>query len=151
MQFIEPSLEIIVSKLERLKETDKPLWGSMSAQRMVEHLSDSIKLACGDHSIPLQISEDKVKWAQDFLRTDQPLPKNFEAVFAKPETPVRNNNIQSAISDFKSDWRNFESHFAMQPQSTTLHPYFGELDFELWKLMQAKHITHHLEQFRIGI
>ena len=151
MQFIEPKLDIIVLKLERLKETDKPLWGSMSAQRMVEHLSDSLKLAYGDHTIPLQIPENKVKWAQDFLRTDQSLPKNFEAVFAKPETSVRNNNIQSAISDFKSDWRNFESHFAKQPTTKTLHPYFGELDFELWKLMQAKHITHHLEQFGIVV
>ncbi|MEJ6615513.1 MAG: hypothetical protein QNL61_01235 [Crocinitomicaceae bacterium] len=151
MQFIEPKLEIIVSKLERLKETDKPLWGSMSAQRMVEHLSDSIRLAFGDHSISLQIPEDKVKWAQDFLRTDVPLPKNFEAVFAKPKTPFRNNNIQSAISDFKSDWRNFESHFAMQPETKTLHPYFGELDFELWKTMHSKHITHHLEQFGVVV
>lgn len=151
MQFIDPSINTIVSKLERLKETDQPLWGSMSAQRMVEHLSDSLRLACGDHDIPLQIPENKVQWAQDFLKTDQPLPKNFEAVFAKPETPVRNNNIQSAIADFKSDWRNFEGHFAAKPNSTTLHPYFGELNFELWKLMQAKHITHHLAQFGIII
>ena len=151
MQFIEPSLDVIISKLERLKESDKPLWGIMSAQRMVEHLSDSLKLACGDHSIPLQIPENKVKYAQDFLRTDAPLPRNFEAVFAKPDTPVRNNNIQSAISDFKSDWRNFENHFSMQPKTTTLHPYFGDLDFELWKLMQAKHITHRLAQFGIEV
>ena len=37
----------------------------------------------------------------------------------------------------------------MQPKTTAIHPYFGDLDFELWKLMQAKHITHHLAQFNI--
>ena len=29
--------------------------------------------------------------------------------------------------------------------------FFGELDFELWKIMHSKHITHHLEQFGIGV
>lgn len=151
MPFIEPSLDIIVAKFERLKPTDKPLWGTMSPQRMIEHLSDTLILSCGDHSIPLQIPEEKVQRAQDFLKSDMPMPKNFEAVFAKPETPLRNNNIESAISDFKSDWRNFENHFKINPKAKTLHPYFGELDIELWKTTHSKHITHHLEQFGIGI
>ena len=151
MSFIEPVLAVIVSKLERLDASKKPLWGSMSPQRMVEHLSDSIRLSLGDHSIPLQIPENKVQWAQDFLKSENPMPKNFEAVFAKAETGLRNNNLESAISDFKSDWRNFEHHFSMKPKEKTLHPYFGELDFELWKTMQSKHITHHLEQFGIHV
>lgn len=151
MKFIEPSLEVIVSKFEHLNLEDKPLWGIMSSQRMIEHITDTLILCRGDHSIPLQIPVDKVSKAQDFLRSEMPLPKNFEAVFAKPETGLRNNNIQSAISEFKSEWRNFENHFTISPKDKTLHPYFGELDFELWKIMHSKHITHHLEQFGIGV
>jgi len=151
MPFIEPSLAIIVSKFERLNASDKPLWGSMSAQRMIEHLTDTLILSRGDHSIPLQIPEEKVKFAHDFLRSDLPMPKNFEAIFAKAETPVRNNNIQSAIAEFKSEWRNFENHFKISPKAKTLNPYFGELDIELWNLLHSKHITHHLEQFGIGV
>lgn len=151
MAFIEPSLGIIVSKLERLKPYDKPLWGTMSSQRMIEHLSDSVRLSCGDHSIPLQIPEEKVQWAQDYLKSESPMPKNFIAVFAKPETPLRCNNIDSAISDFKSDWRDFENHYKINPKAIALHPYFGNLDFELWRKMHSKHITHHLEQFGIGV
>jgi len=30
---------------------------------------------------------------------------------------------------------------------TTLHPVFGELNFEEWILLHYKHVTHHLKQF----
>lgn len=151
MQFIEPTLDTIVSKLEQLHADSKPLWGQMSAQRMVEHLTDTFILCRGNHSIPLQIPADKVQRAQDFLKSDAPMPKDFNAIFAPSNEPIRNSNFTEAIEELKTEWTKFIAFFEGHNNQKTLHPYFGELDFELWKRMHSKHITHHLEQFSISI
>lgn len=151
MQFIQPNLAIIVSKFEQLKDNDKPLWGSMSAQRMIEHLTDTLVLCRGNHSISLKIPEENVPRAMRFLQSEHPMPKNFNVTFATPEMSIRNKSIQEAITEFKNEWNAFENHFKTNPGLKTLHPYFGELDIELWLMLHSKHISHHLEQFGVEV
>ncbi len=150
MNFIEPSLNAIAGKLEMITATHQPLWGQMSAQRMIEHLSDTIILSKGNHTIQLAIPEDKVERAQQFLLSEHPMPKDFNVSFATPEMSIRNNSIEEALDEFKNAWRSFEEFFSGH-KGTTLHPYFGNLNYELWLRMHSKHITHHLAQFGINV
>jgi hypothetical protein len=67
MEFIEPNLEVILQHLEKLSADTTHLWGEMSAQRMVEHLSDSLQMAVGKNTFPLEIPEDRIPRMKEFL------------------------------------------------------------------------------------
>ncbi|MDX2361114.1 MAG: DUF1569 domain-containing protein [Crocinitomicaceae bacterium] len=147
MNFITPTIDIIVDKLETLNSEMQPLWGSMTVLRMVEHLSDAVELSIGGHDFQLELPEDKIERAQQFLGSEHPMPKNFNVKFATPEMTTRNSNLADAIEEFKTKWASFTQHYEDNVSSTGLHPNFGKLNHQQWLRLHSKHITHHLEQF----
>jgi hypothetical protein len=147
MNFIDPTLESILIKFEKLTPDTEAKWGNMSAQRMVEHLSDSLKMATGQIIFPLEISEDRIPRMKEFLQSEKPMAKNIEVPFAKKDEILRSTNLELALDELAENWIAFEEYFSEDEQNTTLHPYYGKLNYEEWKRLHAKHFTHHLQQF----
>lgn len=145
--FIEPDIEQLLSKLDTLKESQLPLWGSMNAQQMVEHLSDSLKISSGKLIFPLEISEEKIPKMIQFLESEHPMPKNFEVSFAHKNEPLRHEEMALAIDEFLLEWIDFEEYFSNTSATATVHPYYGPLNFEQWLRLHSKHFTHHFTQF----
>ena len=145
--FIEADIETILNKLSTLEETRKPIWGSMSAQRMVEHLTDSVKVASGKIIIDLLIPEEKIEKMQLFLASDKPMAKNIEVPFATKDTELRHSEIDLAIDELTEEWCDFQELFEENENMKTVHPYYGALNYEQWKRLHSKHFTHHFEQF----
>ena len=145
--FIEADIETILNKLSTLEETQKPVWGSMSAQRMVEHLTDSVKVASGKIILDLLIPEEKIEKMQLFLASDKPMAKNIEVPFAKKDTELRHSEIDLAIDELTEEWCDFQELFEENENMKTVHPYYGALNYEQWKRLHSKHFTHHFEQF----
>lgn len=150
MTFIEPKLNSVLEKIDHLDEKMQPIWGQMSAQRMIEHLSDTLLLSYTDHKFPQVIPEEKVHKAQRFIFSDLPMPKNFEVPFASNDIPLRNSNFINAIEEFKDCWIEFEEYFKTHTEKKTLHPNFGYLSYDQWLRIHSKHVTHHLNQFGIN-
>lgn len=149
MKPINLTIEYVITKLDDLNENTSPDWGTMSAQRMIEHLSDTFDLAMDKFDTRLEIPEDKIEKAQSFILSEHPMPQNFKASFAKDDTPLRNDEIELAIDEFVSKWLQFDEYFEEDSNKKTLHPYFGELDYKLWSKLNDKHIYHHLKQFNL--
>ncbi|MCF8408236.1 MAG: DUF1569 domain-containing protein [Crocinitomicaceae bacterium] len=147
MNFIEPTLETILVNLENLTPETEALWGSMSAQRMVEHLSDSLKMAVGQIVFPLEVPEDRIPRMKEFLLSDKVMAKNSEVPFAKKDQELRCADLELAIDELAENWVEFEEYFSEDEQRSTLHPYYGNLNFDEWNRLHAKHFTHHLQQF----
>ena len=148
--FIELSKVNILSYLKKIHNSQKPLWGRMSAQRMIEHLSDIVLISRTlNHKYSLKINPEKIERAQSFILTEKPLPKNFKVSFASDEKFLRNSSLSEAIIEFEFEWDQYLYFFQSNPNKKTLHPYFGELDFKLWNLLHAKHFTHHFIQFNL--
>ncbi|MDG1841223.1 MAG: hypothetical protein P8I93_02625 [Crocinitomicaceae bacterium] len=146
--FIELSKVNILNYLNKINNSQKPLWGNMSSQRMIEHLSDIVVISRSlNYKYPLQINPEKIELAQGFIYSDKSLPKNFKVSFASDEKRIRNKNISQAIIEFESEWDQYLKFFKSNPNVKTVHPYFGKLDFELWNRLHAKHFTHHFIQF----
>jgi hypothetical protein len=145
--FIEPNIESILAKLASLESTTKPLWGAMSAQRMVEHLTDSVKVASGKIIIDLLIPEDKIEKMQLFLESDKPMARNIAVPFASKDTELRHSEIDLAIDELTEEWCDFQELFEENENVKTVHPYYGPLNYEQWKRLHSKHFTHHFEQF----
>ncbi len=145
--FIEANIETILAKLASLESTTKPLWGAMSAQRMVEHLTDAVRMSNGKESFELEIPADRIEKMQLFLASDKPMAKNIEVAFAGKDVPLRHSEIELAIDELTEEWCDFEEVYDENPELTNIHPYYGQLNFDQWKRIHAKHFTHHFEQF----
>lgn len=147
MTFVEMEITEILRILDNLNPDAQPQWGNMSAQRMVEHLTDIVKISSGKTKLPLEVPEDRIEKMQAFLDSDKPMARNIEVPFAKKDEELRNEEIELAIDEFLLEWIDFEEHFVEDPQRTELHPYYGNLNFDQWCRLHSKHITHHFEQF----
>lgn len=147
--FIETDLETVLSHLNKLTADKKPSWGKMSAQRMVEHLTDTLRIATGENPQELLIPEEKVERMVAFLYTDKPMAQNMEVPFAKDGTPLRHEELELAIDEFVDVYLEFQELFAQNPALKTTHAYYGPLNYEQWDLLNKKHLTHHFTQFGI--
>lgn len=149
MEFIEIDISEIIPKLDKLTLETKPFWGDMSAQRMVEHLTDTIKIASGKIKFPLEVPEDKIEKMQAFLDSDKPMARGIVVPFAKKNEELRNEEIELAIDEFLLEWLDFDEHYAENESRTEAHPYYGQLNYQQWCRLHSKHLTHHFEQFGI--
>ena len=57
--------------------------------------------------------------------------------------------MEEAVADLSRSVEAFETYFKVDPDIRTMHPVFGELNFEEWVLLHYKHVTHHLRQFEL--
>jgi hypothetical protein len=147
MSFVNCDLESFLAILSKLEESTSPAWGFMSAQRMVEHLTDGVNMSMGNGDFMLEIPEDRISKMVQFLDSDKPMAQNIQVSFAKPDAPLRNADLDDAIDEFTLAWVDFEELYENQLEFTALHPYYGILDFEQWKRLHSKHFTHHFNQF----
>ena len=150
MTFLDPTLESFQKHISKLTAETPAEWGRMSAQGMVEHLSDWLDLASTpDNGFSLEIPEDKVPKAQAFLFSEHPLPRNFQVKFLPPETNHRNESLPEAIEEFESKWSAFEEFHKNNPGVEIMHPSFGMLDHKKLMALHGKHMTHHFQQFNL--
>lgn len=145
--FIEPNIETLLSISSKLNKDSKPLWGSMNAQRMIEHLTDLLKVSTKEIEQEILIPSEKIPQMHEILASDKPMPKNFEVPFAPKDAPIRNEELDLAIDEMVDKWLAFEELFEENPDLTINHAYYGPLNFEQWKRLHAKHFTHHFQQF----
>jgi len=145
--FIEPNIEVILNLVSNLDTSIKPVWGAMSAQRMVEHLANSIKISNGKILLEQVTPDDKLDHMISFLESDKPMAKNIEVSFSGKDVPLRHEEIDLAIDELVEEWIDFEEIFGSQQNLKIPHPYYGPLDFSQWQRLHSKHFTHHFEQF----
>lgn len=145
--FIEPNIELILSTVSTLDASQKPLWGAMSAQRMIEHLTESVQVSSGKIELDQITPDDKLDRMISFLESDKPMAKNIEVSFAGKDVPLRHEELELAIDELVEEWIDFEELYASEEGLKIPHPYYGPLNFEQWLRLHSKHFTHHFEQF----
>lgn len=144
--FITPQLDEILEKMNHLDSDTSPNWGSMNALQMVEHLSDLNFISSEKVVLPLQTPEKYLPKYLQFLDGEDKMPRNFKVDFVTV-ADTRHDHLDDAIDEFVESWLAFEDCFEENPSKTVMHPLYGPLNFEQWKRLHSKHITHHLEQF----
>ena len=55
--------------------------------------------------------------------------------------------MDEALKKLSESIAYFEYFFKDDADKKTLHPVFGELNYEEWVLLHYKHVMHHLRQF----
>lgn len=125
-------------------------WGKMNAQQMLEHVSAFFNVSTGKIKFELVTPEEQLPKFKAFLLSDKEFRENTkapESVIGAEPLPLRYANLQEALTKLAESIAGFETYFNDGTGKKTLHPVFGELNYEEWVLLHYKHVMHHLRQF----
>jgi hypothetical protein len=117
---------------------------------MVEHVTAFFNVSIEKIKFPLVTPVEHLPKFKEFLLSDKQFRENTQAptsVIGEDPLPLRYENMEQAVSKLADSVSNFEAYFKDNPDRKTVHPVFGELNFEEWVLLHYKHVTHHLRQF----
>ena len=142
-------LVTMLDALDRLTISKKPVWGKMTAQEMVEHLSDLLIMSRGLNNFTPNENDETFARRQQFLYSDKEMARNIVIPFRKDIIELRHNELELSIDEFTIEWLNFIEYYEENPGATETHPYYGELDFEKWGKLHVKHFKHHFQQFEL--
>ncbi|MEZ5002336.1 MAG: hypothetical protein R2730_04795 [Chitinophagales bacterium] len=135
--------------LRTLQPTDRPLWGMMTPQHMIEHLIFIYENSLGERAVNLLIEEEKLPKYLSFLRSNYGFSQNFKFGMI-PENelvPLKYGSIDLAIKALEQKIHSFFELINADYLQYTLHPYYGKLNRVDSILFQFKHTMHHLMQF----
>ena len=150
MTFIDFTDDALINKLlNKLQVEQRPLFGQMSPQHMVEHLSILISVSTGKRKVPQMTPAEKLPKLLAFLHSDNPLPVNFKAPFIKGLPPLSFPNLETAVDRLKKSIQDFKIYYDLNPQNLNIHPVFGPLNRPQWERFHSKHFTHHFRQFNL--
>ena len=148
MSYIAFDVPTLEGYLKGLTPDHRPLWGSMNAQQMVEHLSMIIDVAVGRIEMELITPDKYLAKSKAFLMSDKPMPVEYNAPFLKEsDFDIRADSFEASKQTFYQQIRDFEAYYEAHPEAIHMHPNFGPLNGEEWHWLQRKHCTHHLKQF----
>lgn len=125
-------------------------WGKMNGQQMTEHVTAFFNVSIGKIKFPLVTPEEHLPKFKEFLLSDKQFRENTKAptsVIGEEALPLRYATMEEAVNKLAASIQGFENYFKDDPGKKTLHPVFGELNFDEWVLLHYKHITHHGRQF----
>jgi oxepin-CoA hydrolase/3-oxo-5,6-dehydrosuberyl-CoA semialdehyde dehydrogenase len=142
--------EVYFEKLNQLRADQKPLWGKMTPQHMVEHLYKAVQSSINEISLNIYTEERKIPVLKKLFLGDRALPKEFMNPAIGPELmQLEFEDLNNAITELKNVMQRYEQFFIDNPSVKTAHPVFGYLNKEEWDTFHKKHFTHHLSQFGI--
>ena len=134
--------------IKKLNGDEKGKWGKMNAQQMAEHIAAFFNVSTEKIKFPLTTPAEHLPKYKEFLWSDKEFRENTKApVLPEEPLPLQFSNMQLAVSNLQNSVTEFSEFFKDDPTKTTLHPAFGELNYEEWIQLHHKHVVHHLKQF----
>ncbi|MES2764739.1 MAG: DUF1569 domain-containing protein [Bacteroidota bacterium] len=141
-------LKAAANPVKKLMPETQPLWGIMTPQHMLEHISIVLKISNGKLRVPVAVSEEEVELRKKFLMSDRMFEKNIKnPVLGEGLPKLRNANLDEAREKFLKEVDDFYEFFKNDPDAKPIHPLFGELYKSEWERFHLKHFTHHFSQF----
>lgn len=142
--------EEYIPLLEQLSDNEVGLWGVLSPQGMIEHMSDSVGAAYGRIKLPLTTPEEFLEKSRAFMLSDKPFKQNTKnALMSETPAPLRKNSMTEAIAELTREIKAFFAFYESHPGHKELNAFFGELNYEEQVHLLHKHAWHHLKQFNL--
>ncbi len=136
--------------LKQLKGNESPRWGKLSAQGMIEHMTDSVGIGWERIKFPLYTTPDHLPKAKSFILSDKPFKENTPNPYMNDiPPPLRNKTINDAVLELENELKNFIDFHKTNPGKVVQNPFFGDLNYEEWLHLLYKHARHHLKQFSL--
>jgi hypothetical protein len=136
--------------LKKLKGDEKGNWGVLSAQGMIEHMTNSIAEGWGRIKQPMQTPEAFLEKARSFALGEKEFkPGTKNSLMSETPAPLRKANIGEALAELEDEIKNFVDHHHKNPGAIIQNPFFGNFNYDEWIHLLHKHAVHHLKQFNL--
>lgn len=139
--------------LKQIPSDTEPHWGKMTLQQMIEHFSDSVRIASGKTvHIDFVYPPEQLQKYRDFVLSEKPFRENtVNPLMPEVPAPVINVSTEEAINELQKEMDYFFSVFEKNNLQVTRNPFFGDLNYEQNIHLLHKHALHHLRQFGVTI
>jgi Protein of unknown function (DUF1569) len=132
-------------RIAKLTPASQPKWGRMSAPQMVIHLTDSIRMACGDLRVASKGGLLRYPPLKQLIIYYLPWPENTPTA---PELLARApDNWATDLAELTTMIDRFATRDINGPWPE--HPVFGRLSGRHWGFLGWRHTDHHLRQFNV--
>jgi hypothetical protein len=136
----------IAERAQRVSADARPAWGRMTAAGMLAHINDSLRMAIGELPVKSKNLPLRYKPIRTLFIYYLPMPKGAPTapeLIARCPTAVLEDE-QRAFAELINRAAALEPGAAM-----ATHPAFGDLSYEEYGALIAKHTDHHLRQFGV--
>ena len=139
--------------LKQIPSDTKPQWGKMTLQQMVEHFSESVRIASGKTvHINFVFPAEQIQKNREFVLSEKPFRENTpNPLMPEVPAPVINVSTEEAINELDKEVNFFFTVFEKNNLQVTRSPFFGDLNFEQNIHLLHKHALHHLRQFGVAV
>lgn len=139
-----------ISYLKKLNGAEKGMFGVLSPQGMIEHMTDSFAIGWGRIKEPAQLSEDVMVKARSFALSEKEFkPGTKNSLMTETPAALRKTNINDAIHELDQEIHAFINYYKNNPQGVVTNPFYGDLNYDQWLHLLHKHAIHHLKQFNL--
>lgn len=138
--------------LNRLGAGDKPAFGMMTAQHMVEHLAFGVRFCNGKAPQQRYFAAEKEQQIKAFvIGTETDIPPGFKAPVLPAEglPSLELLSLAHAVENLEAELNEFDNYFKSHPSHKPINPTMGELHYAEWVRFQNRHFAHHFKQFRL--
>ncbi len=150
--FIDIDRNVIATCLDKLSTDTKALWGSMTAQHMLEHLEYSTRISSGEiQDFDIETPEKILDKVHATLYNYKPMPRNFDAPqrLEKELQSLKHTDLETAKEKLLEAYDDYISYFEEHPSASLKNIVFGDLNRYEWTLFHRKHFNHHFGQFQL--
>jgi len=135
----------ILSRINSVQTGAKPQWGKMNAERMLSHITESMKMAMGELETKSKKLPIRFFPLKQLIIYVAPFPKGA------PTAPELLPSDERTLERSKTELARLLSAFAERKGSNKWpeHPAFGRLTTRAWGVLSYKHLDHHLRQFGV--
>ncbi len=139
-----------IGLLKQIDLATEPIFGKMSLQQMIEHMSHAFQIASGKLVFENNQSKELTEKMYRFMMSDKPFRDNTPNPNIGPEpVPHRYDNILDALEDLQNEINYFFELFETNKDLKIENPFFGYLSRDEQIHLLHKHSLHHLRQFGI--
>src|ERR1041385_4149069 len=125
--------EEFIPLLKKLKGDEKGNWGVLSAQGMIEHMTDSVAEGSERIKRALHTPEDLIPRFREFALSDKEFkPGTKNALMSEIPAPLRHENISDAIHELEKEISTFFYYHKKNPGKIITNPFFGDFNYEEW-------------------
>jgi len=138
--------QVVQERIDRLTPDGRPLWGKMTAPRMLTHIGDQMRQAIGELEVapvPGPLAHRPLNWLVIHVL---PWPKGKAQ--SPPELLAREPSAWAA--DHAELKQLVERVASRGPElAWARSPVFGRITRKDWGVLFYKHLDHHLRQFGV--
>ncbi|MEW4922486.1 DUF1569 domain-containing protein [Algibacter sp. 2305UL17-15] len=138
----------LISRINKLEPSTKPLWGKMSADQMLAHCNVTYEMAFEDkHKKPNGFAKLMLKlFVKNTVVGEKPYKKNSRTAPQFLIVDARNFEVEKErLINYLEKTQSLGENYFDGKESHS----FGKLTKQEWNNMFYKHLDHHLTQFGV--